>query len=95
MMEAERRHKEQIGVLTQVLEAIQEQKEAGKWEIPIPKRSAGTPKVAFCIQWFKDHPEDVQRSGRKLEQETLMQGRKVSYKTWNESKRMLQDSGYK
>jgi hypothetical protein len=46
-------------------------------------------KLQFAIHWLTDHPADLFVTGRVLERRIQMGMQTVSYKTWNEAKRLL------
>lgn len=39
-------------------------------------------------EWFRDHPEDLEKTGRELEN-ILLDGVKITYKTWNTIKKKV------
>lgn len=47
-----------------------------------------SPKLEYAVQWLLQYPEDVLVSGRELEQRVTMNGETISYKWWNEAKKM-------
>ncbi len=39
-------------------------------------------------EWFEAHPEDLKKTGRELET-NLIDGVKITYKTWNDTKKKV------
>jgi len=55
------------------------------------KRVIAKTKDELAVEWFLAHPEDMEKTGRELEA-VLLEGMKLSYKTWNESKKKVRAS---
>lgn len=47
-----------------------------------------SPKLEFAIQWLKQNPADMLKPGRELEAQVTMNGEPISYKWWNEAKKL-------
>ncbi|MFC1959139.1 hypothetical protein ACFLYO_00360 [Chloroflexota bacterium] len=70
------------------------------WEVnsqPLPKQLdqpivpiAAPSKTELALQWLRLHPKQADKSGRWLETNARPSHVKISYKTWNKVKRMVQ-----
>ena len=49
-------------------------------------REALPSKAELVRVWFKDHPDDVSRTGRDLSENVKPHGVKISHKSWNDGK---------
>ena len=52
------------------------------------KRVIPKTKEELVTDWLIAHPEDMEKTGRELES-NLLEGIKISYKTWNEVKKKV------
>jgi len=58
-------------------------------QFPIPIGNSLSPKMAVAVRWLEEHPEDMQIPGRELEQQRAPDGNRLSYRTWNDAKKLV------
>lgn len=46
-------------------------------------------KMKCAIRWLQSHPEAASLSGRDLESRVIIDGKKISYRWWNEAKKQI------
>jgi hypothetical protein len=57
--------------------------------LPSQNVTVATPsKDELARQWFKAHPEDLNLTGRELENRRQPMGVRISYVTWNKAKKL-------
>lgn len=50
-------------------------------------------KMELAVQWLREHREDMALTGRELKEQRKPQGVEISHKTWNDAKKLVDDSG--
>jgi hypothetical protein len=57
--------------------------------VKISQQVATPSKMELAVQWLKEQPDDMTLTGRDLEIARLPMGVKISYRTWNDAKKQL------
>lgn len=55
----------------------------------LPQPAALPSKLELARKWLRDHPDDMQQSGRELEASCKPMGVEISYVTWNKVKKEM------